>query len=137
VAAAAILSLVNGIGLCLTAFILVSLSTVKFNEGGWVTLVATGAFLFAAFLVRGQYRKTHPLLARLNELVPAIESENNSPESTAASRDPSALQHQHNRLVQNLGHKTPTTGFLRYQMNLRLFGGFHPGVALTYGYEPR
>ena len=33
---------VNGIGLVLTTFILVTLSVIKFFEGGWITLVVTG-----------------------------------------------------------------------------------------------
>lgn len=66
---------INGVGFCLTAFILVSLSAVKFKEGGWATLLVTGTFVVFAFLVRGHYRNTSRQLERLNQLVPAIENE--------------------------------------------------------------
>ena len=81
---------INGIGLCLTTFILVSLSAVKFSEGGWVTLLATGAVVVAAFLVRAHYRKTARQLSRLNELVPVFENEIKLPAATAPECVPSA-----------------------------------------------
>src|SRR5690349_17452272 len=46
---------INGIGLCFTSFILVSLCVVKFHEGGWVTLVVTGAVVALAFFVKRHY----------------------------------------------------------------------------------
>ncbi len=46
---------INGIGLCSTSFILVSLCVVKFHEGGWVTLVVTGAVVGLAFFVKRHY----------------------------------------------------------------------------------
>ena len=46
---------INGIGLCLTSFILISLCVVKFHEGGWVTLVVTGAVVALAFFVKRHY----------------------------------------------------------------------------------
>jgi len=39
---------VNGIGLVLTVFILVSIVVVKFTEGGWITLVVTGTLILIA-----------------------------------------------------------------------------------------
>ena len=36
---------INGVGLILTLFILVSLSFIKFFEGGWMTLAVTGALV--------------------------------------------------------------------------------------------
>jgi len=36
---------INGVGLCLTTFILISICVVKFTEGGWITLVVTGALV--------------------------------------------------------------------------------------------
>lgn len=59
---------VNSIGFCLTSFILVTLSTTKFLEGGWVTLLATGIIVGAAFLIRRHYRATVRKLARLDDL---------------------------------------------------------------------
>ena len=66
---------INGIGFCLCAFILISLSAVKFWEGGWVTLVVTGAVIAAALLTRRHYEQTRRELARLDELVPTVDRE--------------------------------------------------------------
>jgi amino acid transporter len=63
--------LINGLGLLLTSGILVSLSIVKFFEGGWATLFVTGAFVGVAFWVKNHYRQTQKKLHRLNELVAA------------------------------------------------------------------
>jgi len=63
--------LVNGIGLLLTSGILVSLCVVKFFEGGWVTLLVTGALIGIAYWVKAHYRRTQKKLHRLNELVAA------------------------------------------------------------------
>ena len=58
--------LINGVGLCLTTFVLISLSVEKFWAGGWVTLLLTGAFVATAFLIRRHYRGTAQQLARLD-----------------------------------------------------------------------
>src|ERR1035437_4381611 len=63
--------LINGFGLLLTSGILVSLCVVKFDEGGWVTLLVTGALVGVAFWVKNHYRQTQKKLYRLNELVAA------------------------------------------------------------------
>jgi amino acid transporter len=60
---------INGIGLILSAFILVSMIIFKFNEGGWVTLFITGALIVLALLIKRHYEKTTNLLRRLDELV--------------------------------------------------------------------
>src|ERR1035437_1577010 len=62
---------INGFGLLLTSGILVSLCVVKFDEGGWVTLLVTGALVGVAFWVKNHYRQTQKKLYRLNELVAA------------------------------------------------------------------
>jgi amino acid transporter len=59
---------INSIGFCLTLFILVMLSIVKFWEGGWITLLVTGFLMAIAFAVRGHYRGVMHKLARLQEL---------------------------------------------------------------------
>jgi K+ transporter len=61
--------LVNGVGFGLTVFILVSLTVVKFHEGGWVTLLVTGVLVGLAFLIKRHYENTRNLLRRLDELV--------------------------------------------------------------------
>ncbi len=65
---------VNGVGLVLTAFILVSMIVFKFFEGGWITLVITGGLVALAFVIRRHYLETAKMLRRLNNLVVAAES---------------------------------------------------------------
>jgi len=63
--------IINGFGLLLTSGILISLCVVKFDEGGWATLLVTGALVGLAFWVKHHYRQTQKKLHRLNELVAA------------------------------------------------------------------
>jgi amino acid transporter len=73
---------VNGFGLALTLFILVSLTAVKFFEGGWVTLVLTGLLVLGAFGIRRHYNGVSEQLRRLDVIVEAAEA--------SASRPPKA-----------------------------------------------
>jgi amino acid transporter len=63
--------LVNGIGLVLTTFILISVLMLKFNEGGWITMLITGALVLLAFFIKGHYNKTYETLKRLDIIVEA------------------------------------------------------------------
>ncbi|MEI8175377.1 MAG: APC family permease [Candidatus Omnitrophota bacterium] len=65
--------LINGFGLSLTLFILLSMVTVKFFEGGWVTLLITGVLVSIALVIKRHYRGTAVLLGRLDTLVAATE----------------------------------------------------------------
>ncbi|MDO8662140.1 MAG: APC family permease [Candidatus Omnitrophota bacterium] len=65
---------INGTGLILCAFILVSMVIMKFNEGGWITLFFTGAAVSLALLIKRHYYATAKLLHRLNSLVTVAES---------------------------------------------------------------
>ncbi|PWB73633.1 amino acid transporter [candidate division GN15 bacterium] len=60
---------INGIGLTLTTFILITVSVLKFNDGGWLTLLVTGLLVAIALRVRRHYRWTERQLGRLNELM--------------------------------------------------------------------
>ncbi len=62
---------INGFGLLLSSGILISLCIVKFDEGGWATLLVTGALVGVAFWIKKHYRQTQKKLHRLNELVAA------------------------------------------------------------------
>lgn len=62
---------INGLGLILTGGILTLLCVVKFDEGGWVTILVTGLLVAVAFRVRAHYRRTQKSLHRLNVLVAA------------------------------------------------------------------
>lgn len=66
---------INGVGVGLCSFILVSLSVVKFHEGGWITLLVTGAVVALAFLVRRHYEQTRRDLMRLDEMTAAVTAE--------------------------------------------------------------
>lgn len=65
---------VNGIGLILTSFILISVITIKFGEGGWITLVVTGSLISLAIFIKGHYKKTSELFKKLNEIVDSVEA---------------------------------------------------------------
>jgi len=60
---------INGIGLTLTTFILITVSVLKFHDGGWLTLLVTGLLVAVAFGVRRHYRWTERQLGRLNDLM--------------------------------------------------------------------
>jgi hypothetical protein len=66
---------INGFGFALTASILVSLTIVKFNEGGWVTLLVTGLLVFAAFGIKRHYNGVGLQLKRLDGIVEAAQIE--------------------------------------------------------------
>jgi len=63
--------LINGSGMCLAAFILVSMATLKFYEGGWITLLITGTVVTLSLLIKRHYNHTTRLLGRLDGLVKA------------------------------------------------------------------
>jgi len=85
---------VNFVGLCLTVSILVSLSVVKFWEGGWATLLVTGLLVGAAFLVRRHYLRTAQDLERLDKLAAAVAAESarlpDPPVGETSACDPAA-----------------------------------------------
>jgi len=56
-------------GTVVTGGILVVTTVLKFEEGGWVTLIATGAFIGFCFMVRGHYRRVAGLLTSLDEVL--------------------------------------------------------------------
>jgi amino acid transporter len=64
---------INGVGMTLTFFILVTVTVLKFHEGGWITLLLTGTLVGLAFLTQRHYRNTFKLLHRLDELVKVAE----------------------------------------------------------------
>jgi len=58
---------VNGIGFILTSFILVSVTIIKFGEGGWITLVITGLFILVAINIKKHYFKTAVRLQKVRQ----------------------------------------------------------------------
>lgn len=67
---------INGIGLVMTAFILISVITVKFNEGGWVTLLIIAVFAGIVIIIRRHYDYASELIKGLNSKI----KDGNSPE---------------------------------------------------------
>jgi amino acid transporter len=60
---------INGIGLLLTAFILISVVSIKFFEGGWMTLLVTGTLAFIAIGVKRHYKLTGKLLKKIDDFI--------------------------------------------------------------------
>lgn len=81
---------VNGFGLALTTFILISLTAVKFFEGGWATLVVTGALVLVAFAIKRHYRGVTLQLRRLDVIVEAAAIETSSRTPLLAEANPQA-----------------------------------------------
>jgi len=65
---------INGVGMLLTFFILISVTVLKFHEGGWITILLTGSLVGMALLTKRHYRNTFTMLSRLDELVAVAES---------------------------------------------------------------
>jgi amino acid transporter len=60
---------IASIGTAMTGSILVITSVVKFGEGGWVTLLATGALVGFCFAVRAHYGRVRRMLSSLDEVL--------------------------------------------------------------------
>jgi amino acid transporter len=78
---------INGFGFALTASILVSLTIVKFFEGGWVTLLVTGLLVFAAFGIKRHYNGVGLQLRRLDGIVEAAQIESSNHPGTPPATD--------------------------------------------------
>ncbi len=72
--------LINGIGLLLTVFILLNVIVVKFYEGGWITMIITGALVTGGFYIKRHYRLIgrelskihHALISQTPEIVSSL-----------------------------------------------------------------
>ena len=58
---------IAAVGTVVTGGILLVTTTIKFREGGWVTLAATGALIGFCFLVRSHYRRVKRMMSSLDE----------------------------------------------------------------------
>jgi len=65
---------INGVGMTLTLFILITVIVLKFHDGGWITILLTGTLVGVALLTKRHYQNTHRLLHRLDELVKVAEA---------------------------------------------------------------
>lgn len=81
---------INGFGLTLTLFILISLTAVKFFEGGWATLLVTGLLVVGAFGIKRHYNGVTEQLRRLDAIVEAANVETSSRKPATGEIDPKA-----------------------------------------------
>ncbi|MBI1910009.1 MAG: APC family permease [Deltaproteobacteria bacterium] len=78
--------LISGVGLGLTAFILVSVTLIKFYEGGWITLLVTGGLVTLVVTIRRHYDQAGRMLKRLDSLVEAAEATTTKTDPTLARK---------------------------------------------------
>jgi hypothetical protein len=60
---------VNAAGLALCSFILVAVTILKFRQGGWITLVITGALIGLAAAIKSHYNFVAKVLRKMDNLV--------------------------------------------------------------------
>jgi len=82
---------VNTIGALVTGVILVITSTLKFGEGGWGTLLATGALTAACFAIRRHYRRVREHLAALDDTLMDLPQSTPRETPQLAERGPTAI----------------------------------------------
>lgn len=86
---------VAGIGLVLTTFILAAVSIIKFNEGGWITLLVTGTLVAFSLAIKYTYKYVDRQIQKLDEkilgpeppqsdFIPTIESGSFDPKAKTA-----------------------------------------------------
>ncbi|HTT75325.1 MAG TPA: APC family permease [Candidatus Binataceae bacterium] len=79
---------INGVGCTFTALILVVTTTLKFYEGGWVTVLMTGGLIAICVIVRRHYDAVRKAIEQLEaDVLPEIFA---APEKEPAPRDPDA-----------------------------------------------
>ena len=71
--------LINGTGTVLTATILVATMIIKFSQGGWVTMVITGALIAVCWLVHRHYDNVKLALRRLDDLLVGLPMPDETP----------------------------------------------------------
>jgi amino acid transporter len=80
--------LLNGFGLALTGFILVSMVCIKFFEGGWITLLVTACLVALAVMIKSHYNSVARKLKRLDILTQAARSSNLASSRQITTGDP-------------------------------------------------
>jgi amino acid transporter len=80
--------LINGVGCSFTALILVLTVTLKFYDGGWVTVLMTGGLIIICFVVHHHYERVRLAIEQLEaDVLPEIFA---AAEKAPAQRDPEA-----------------------------------------------
>jgi amino acid transporter len=82
---------INGVGCLFTASILVLTVTLKFHEGGWVTILITGAIVFACYNVRSHYQRVGKAIEQLEaDILPRLYSAKKLPPAERDAAAPTA-----------------------------------------------
>ena len=61
--------LVNGVGLLLTTFILITVIIIKFDEGGWITVLITGSLVAVATYIKRHYIQIGKEIGRIQKIM--------------------------------------------------------------------
>ena len=61
--------LINGTGFILTTFILITVIVIKFDEGGWITILITGALVGLAVYIKTHYNKIGKEVGRIQKIM--------------------------------------------------------------------
>ena len=64
---------INLLGLLMSLSILVVTTTIKFKEGGWITLVITLSFIAVCVLVRRHYNRVKGMMKRLDDIMTQVQ----------------------------------------------------------------
>ena len=64
---------INLIGLLMSLSILTVTITIKFREGGWITLVVTLAFIAVCVLIRRHYNQVKDMMKRLDDILAQVQ----------------------------------------------------------------
>ncbi len=115
---------INGVGMTLTFFILLSVTALKFHEGGWITVMLTGSLVSLALLTRRHYKNTFDMLHRLEELVTVAESTCPiNPEKTRVEQERSVKYDPQDKTAVLLVNGFNGLGLHTLFSVIRLFGG--------------
>ncbi|HVB83234.1 MAG TPA: APC family permease [Candidatus Binataceae bacterium] len=83
---------INGVGCSFTALILLLTVTLKFDEGGWVTVAITGGLILICYMVRHHYRFVARAIEQLEaDILPEIFAAKESPPEQYDSTAPTAV----------------------------------------------
>ncbi|MGZ3269220.1 MAG: APC family permease, partial [Croceibacterium sp.] len=83
---------INGVGCSFTALILMLTVTLKFDEGGWVTIVITGALIAVCYMVRHHYRYIAHAIEQLEaDILPELFAAKESPPEKYDPTAPTAV----------------------------------------------
>ncbi len=83
---------VNGVGCLFTALILVLMLVLKFDEGGWVTVLLTGGLVVLCYMVRRHYQHVTRAIQQLEaDILPQIYAAKESRQETFDPKAPTAV----------------------------------------------